>query len=83
MCTQNDIIDIKSKRKDDDIQVRKNDSIHFRIPQDMREWFVEYCHKRRVTMTQALTSYIESLRAIEEQEKKGALGSEGYATTNN
>jgi hypothetical protein len=78
MCTQNDIIYIKSKRKDDiQVRKRKNDSIHFRIPQDMREWFIEYCRKRRVTMTQALTSYIESLRAIEEQEKKGALGSEG------
>ena len=61
--------------------MQKNDSIHFRIPQGLREWFVEYCRQRRVTMTQALTSYIESLRVIEEQEKKGALGSERMQTS--
>ena len=61
--------------------MRKNDSIHFRIPQDLREWFTEYCRKRRVTMTQALTGYIESLRAIEEQKKRGVLKNERMQTS--
>ena len=62
---------------------RKENILNFRIEQGLHQWFIEYCRKRRVTMTQALTSYIESLRAIEEQEKKGALSNERHKTTNN
>ena len=53
---------------------RKENILNFRIEQALHQWFIQYCRKRRLTMTQALTSYIESLRAIEKQEKEGSAG---------
>lgn len=49
---------------------QKNGFLGMRIRQSLLDWFTDYCKGRNTTMTQVLTSYIESLRSIEEQEKQ-------------